>query len=104
MSAEIFLAKYISMINTGKFPKSFIPRHIASVIKSRKRYLQKNPGAQSEDLTNNDIDIINMQKNLEHIILYKQYQDEQLFHVLHTDHNMDKVKTSQSHIQKSLKK
>lgn len=59
-------------------------------------------GSDAQPPSNNDIDLLNMTKNLEHIILYTQYQNEQLFHIKHTEHNEDQVKTAQRYIQNSL--
>ena len=61
LSAEIYLARYISVINTGKFPKTFIPKALRSVYKSRRQYIKKYG---TEDKTLNEIDLINMQKDL----------------------------------------
>ena len=48
------------------------------------------------------VDKINERKNLEHIETYRMYQDEQLFSIENTDHDLEHVSNCQNLIQKSM--
>ena len=48
------------------------------------------------------VDKINERKNLEHIETYQMYQDEQLFSIENTDHDLEHVSNCQNLIQKSM--
>lgn len=48
------------------------------------------------------VDSINEQKNLEHMETYRMYQEEQLFFIENTDHDLEQVSSCQTLIQKSM--
>ena len=48
-----------------------------------------------DQLNSEKADLINKAKNEEHMKTYKMYQDEQLFHIQHTDEDRKKVVKSQ---------
>lgn len=41
-SPEFFLARYLKLIDYGKFPRAFIPKSFSSVLSGRKRLAEKN--------------------------------------------------------------